>query len=637
MSAYQQLYDSSTKDPIAFWTEQAKNIAWYTFPKNILTQDEDGLYHWYKGGKMNTAYLALDYHCEQGRGEQVALIYDSPVTNTKKQYTYLELKKSVAKFAGVLKGLGVRKGDRVIIYMPMIPEAVIGMLACARLGAVHSVVFGGFAPNELAIRIDDARPKVILTASCGIEFDKIIPYKPLIDSAIAQATHQVEAVIVYQRTQHQAELIVGRDFDWVMLNKPARPAPCVHVDANDPLYILYTSGTTGKPKGIVRDNGGHAVVMKSSMPSVYGSHVGDVYWAASDIGWAVGHSYTVYGPLINGATTIFYEGKPVRTPDAGSFWRVIEEYKVNTFFTAPTAFRAIKKEDPAGLLKQKYDTSSLRHVFVAGERCDVSTLNWLIDLLKVPVIDHWWQTESGSPMLANMVGVELLPIKPGSAGKCVPTFDIQILDHNANPVAANVEGAVGIKLPLPPGCLPTLWENNERFVSAYLAMYPGYYFSGDGGYKDEDGYVYITGRIDDVINVAGHRLSTSDMEEIVSAHPAVAECAVVGVEDEMKGQIPVGFVVLKAGSTLEDGELESDLIRMVREKIGAVAFFRRAVITKRLPKTRSGKILRNVMRSMADGKQFNPPSTIEDMGVLDELKDLMQEKHIGIAYTDKQN
>jgi acyl-coenzyme A synthetase/AMP-(fatty) acid ligase len=633
MSAYQNLYDSSLNDPIAFWAAQAKNIAWYTFPKNILTQ-EDGLHRWYKGGKLNTCYLALDYHCENGRGDQVAFIYDSPSTHTKKQFTYLELKKAVAKFAGTLKGLGVKKGDRVIIYMPVIPESAIAMLACARLGAVHSVVFGGFAANELAIRIDDARPKVILTSSCGIEFDKIIKYKPLIDAAIEQATHKVASVVVFQRPQHEAELIAGRDFDWVALTKKARAAACIQVDATDPLYILYTSGTTGKPKGIVRDNGGHAVALKFSMGNVYGAKEGEVFWSASDVGWVVGHSYMLYGPLIHGCTTIFYEGKPIRTPDAGAFWRVIEEYKVATFFVAPTAFRAIKKEDPNGDLKQKYDTSSLRAQFVAGERCDVTTLQWLLDLLKVPVIDHWWQTESGWPMLANMVGVELLPIKPGSAGKCVPGFDIQILDAYAQPVAANTEGAVAIKTPLPPGCLPTLWENNERFVSSYLSAYPGHYFSGDGGYKDEDGYVYITGRVDDVINVAGHRLSTSDMEEIVSAHPAVAECAVVGVEDMMKGQIPVGFVVLKAGSNLQDGELEQDLIKMVREKIGAVAFFRRAVVTKRLPKTRSGKILRNIMRSMADGKTFNPPSTIEDMSVLSELQDLMQEKHIGIAFDD---
>jgi propionyl-CoA synthetase len=631
--SYQSLYDAALQDPQSFWAQQAAQIAWFHTPTTGLTRDEAGLYRWFQGGKLNTCYLAVDYHVEQGRGDKIAFIYDSPVTNTKKQYSYKQLQQEVARFAGVLHKLGVEKGDRVIIYMPMMPEVAFAMLACARLGAVHSVVFGGFAANELAIRIDDATPKVILMASGGIEIEKIIPYKPIVDKALTLSKHQPDHVVVLQRPFAPAQMQAGRDLDWNTMLYKIKKHSWVEVDATDPLYILYTSGTTGKPKGIIRDNGGHAVALKFSMKHIFGVDTGDVYWAASDVGWVVGHSYIVYGPLIHGCTSIIYEGKPIKTPDAGSFWRVISDYKVKTFFTAPTAIRAIKKEDSNGLLLEKYDISSLKYQFLAGERCDVATLDWLTDLLKIPVIDHWWQTESGWPMLANMVGVELLPIKPGSAGKCVPTYNVQILDENNEEVEPNAEGAVAIKLPLPPGVLPTLWNDTPRFIDSYLSAYPGYYFTGDGGYKDEDGYVFITGRIDDVINVAGHRLSTAAMEEVVAGHPAVAECAVIGIEEEMKGQIPVGFVVLKGGVDISDAQLEKELIQMVRNNIGAVAAFRRAVVTKRLPKTRSGKILRKIMRAMTDGKSFSPPSTIEDITVLDELKELMTEHKIGIAFS----
>lgn len=630
---YEKLFDRSLAETEGYWREQAQAVHWFKFPKNILSKDSDGLYRWYKGGKLNTCYLAVDNHIENGRGEQTAIIYDSPATGVQKQYTYNQLYQEVTRFAGVLRGLGVSKGDRVIIYMPMVPEVTFAMLACARLGAVHSVVFGGFAAHELAIRIDDAKPKVLLMASGGKEFDKVIPYKPIIDKALAEAEHTVEHVVCLQRDFVQADLITGRDLDWQTMLFASTPyTDCEHVDATDPLYILYTSGTTGKPKGIVRDNGGHAVAMRYSMKYIYGVESGDVFWAASDVGWVVGHSYIVYAPLISGCTTVVYEGKPVRTPDAGAFWRMIEQYKINVFFTAPTAIRAIKKEDPNAELLQKYDISSLKYQFLAGERCDVATLDWLTEKLERPVIDHWWQTESGYPMLSQLLGIGLAPIKAGSAGRPVPGFDIQIIDEGLTRQAANTEGAVAIKLPLPPGCLPTLWNDTERYKEAYLEQYPGYYFSGDGGYADEDGYVYITGRIDDVINVAGHRLSTSSMEEIVATHPAVAECAVIGVEEDLKGQVPVGFVVLKTGENISEEDLEKDLITMVRDKIGAVAFFRRAVIAKRLPKTRSGKILRKIMRHIADGKQFSAPSTIEDITVLDELGALMKEKNIGIAF-----
>jgi acetate--CoA ligase len=629
--SYHNIYQNSLQNPEAFWKQQAENLDWFTFPKSILSYNEEGLSEWYKGGKLNTSYLALDYHVEQGRGEQLAIIYDSPVTNTKKEYTYRELLDKVATFAGVLKKLGVEKGDRVIIYMPMIPETVVAMLACARLGAVHSVVFGGFAAHELAIRIDDAQPKVLLTASCGKEINKVIPYLPIINAAIEEANHQVAACVVFQREIFPAELKEGRDYDWETLVSITSQHTYVEVDATDPLYILYTSGTTGQPKGIVRDNGGHAVAMKNTMSWVYDTRPGDVYWAASDVGWVVGHSYIVYAPLIHGCTTILFEGKPIKTPNAGTFWRVIEEYKVNVLFTAPTAFRAIKKEDPNGLLHQKYNTSSLKYLFLAGERTDEATYDWLTKLLQVPVIDHWWQTESGSPMLANLAGIALGKIKPGSASQSVFGFDIQILDAEGNPLPPNTEGAVAIKLPLPPGCLPNLWRDTERFKQSYLSQFEGYYFSGDGGYVDEEGYFFITGRIDDIINVAGHRLSTAEMEEVLASHVAVAECAVVGIADELKGQVPVGFVVLKSGVEMLESDLEKELIKMVREKIGPVASFKRAVVAARLPKTRSGKILRKIMRHLADGKSFNPPSTIEDMSVLEEIKKLLKLKKVGIV------
>ncbi|MEM6766187.1 MAG: propionyl-CoA synthetase [Bacteroidota bacterium] len=621
---YAKLYAASLENPEAFWMAQAEQIHWFEAPKQALSQNEEGLYRWYQGGKMNTCYLAVDYHVENGRGDQLALIYDSPVTGKKASYTYKELQKEVAHFAGVLTRLQVKKGDRVVIYMPMIPPVVFAMLACARIGAVHSVVFGGFAAHELAIRIDDAQPKVILAASGGKEINRIVPYKPIIDQALEEATHQPMAVVVYQREMIKAEMQEGRDWGWQELVDQATPVSWETVDATDPLYILYTSGTTGQPKGIVRDNGGHAVALRMSMEKIYGVKAGDVYWAASDVGWVVGHSYIVYAPLISGCTTILFEGKPIKTPDAGTFWRMIHEYKVKVLFTAPTAIRAIKKEDSAGSLHAMYDTSSLKYLFLAGERTDVATYKWVHALLRVPVIDHWWQTESGWPMLANPAGIGLFEPKPGSAGKAVFGYSIHILGEEGQELAAGKEGAVAIKLPLAPGCLPTLWQDTERFISSYLSPFPGYYFSGDGGYIDEDGYVFITGRIDDIINVAGHRLSTAEMEEVVASHGAVAECAVVGVADELKGQVPVGYVVLKSGTDIAEEELEKELIQMVRNRIGPVASFKKAMLVQRLPKTRSGKILRKIIRAIADGKPFNPPSTIEDMSVLDELKIVMK-------------
>jgi len=629
---YQELYSKSLENPEQFWETQAQEIAWFESPKTTLSQDENGFYRWYAGGKLNTAYLALDYHVANGKADHTALIYDSPVTETIKKYTFQELRDEVALFAGVLKNQGVTTGDTVVIYMPMIPEAAIAMLACARLGAIHSVVFGGFAPHELALRIDDAKPKVIISASCGIEFTKIIPYKPLLDAAIEEATHEAQTTIIYQRSMCEATLKAGQDLDWAVEMQQAEPATYVPVDATHPLYILYTSGTTGKPKGIVRDNGGHAVAMKFSLKQVYGVNPDDVYWAASDVGWVVGHSYIVYAPLISGVTTVLFEGKPIRTPDAGTFWRVIEQHKVNTFFTAPTAFRAIRKEDSQGALAQNYDLSSLRTVFLAGERCDITTYQWLTDLLKIPVIDHWWQTESGWPMLANMVGVELRPIKPGSACTPVTGYDVRIFNEAGDECAPNEEGAVVIKYPLPPGCLPTLWGEPERFKRGYLSTFEGYYLSGDGGYKDEDGYVYIMGRIDDIINVAGHRLSTGEMEEIVASHAVVAECAVIGIADGLKGQVPVGLVVLKDGVSIEAHQLESELVQSIRQQIGAVACFKRAIVVKRLPKTRSGKILRKILRYIADGRAFNMPSTIDDPAILDEIKADLQTQHVGEAF-----
>jgi len=623
---YREFYRSSLDHPEEFWQQQAQQVHWFRQPQEILSQDEDGLYRWYQGGKLNTCYLALDIHLEQGRGDQPALIFDSPVTQSKQFFSYHELHTDVANFAGALRELGVGKGDTVVIYMPMIPQTVVAMLACARIGAVHSVVFGGFAPRELAIRIDDTKPKVLLTASCGKEVDRLVDYLPIVDSALAEATCAPETCVVYQRDFHRVELRTGRDRDWDELAASGSPAECVELDALDPLYILYTSGTTGRPKGIVRDNGGHAVAMKFSMQNIYGVQPGEVFWAASDVGWVVGHSYIVYGPLIHGCTSVLYEGKPVRTPDAGAFWRVIAEHKVRSMFAAPTAIRAIKREDPDGGLAKEYDTSCLRYLFLAGERCDVATLHWMQQLLDIPVIDHWWQTESGWPMIANMAGLELLPTKPGSATVPVCGYDIHILDSAGHELPANKEGVVAVRLPLPPGCLPNLWNNTERFKKSYLTDYPGFYFSGDGGYKDDDGYVYITGRIDDVINVAGHRLSTATMEEVVATHPAVAECAVIGIADELKGQIPMGFVVLKSDAEIEAGELERELVQLIREKVGPVASFKRVIITRRLPKTRSGKILRRTMRSMTEGKTVQTPSTIEDPAVLEELAGTIRQR-----------
>ncbi|SFC27517.1 propionyl-CoA synthetase [Flexibacter flexilis DSM 6793] len=632
MKNYQQEFDASVNDREVFWKEKAANIDWYKFPEKIVSKDPKDFWRWYEGGSLNTAYLCLDYHVANGRAEQTALIYDSPVTKTQKKFTYRELQTQVAKFAGALRDLGVEKGDTVIIYMPMVPEAIVGMLACARLGAIHSVVFGGFAPHELALRIDDARPKVILSASCGIEFDKVIPYKPLLDRAIDEAFFKPKAAVILQRPMLAADLKEGHDYDWKEVAEKALPADCVPVEAWDPLYILYTSGTTGKPKGILRDNGGHAVAMKYSMEAVYNVKPGETFWAASDIGWAVGHSYIVYAPLIHGCTTIVFEGKPVRTPDPGTFWRVIAEHKVSVFFTAPTAIRAIKKEDSEGEFIKKYDLSNFRTLFLAGERCDVATLEWAKQHLNIPVIDHWWQTESGSPMLANMLGVEALPVKAGSPGKPVSGYDVRIMDEDGTELPAGKEGFVVIQMPLGPGAFPFLWHDDERFKESYLNTFRGYYLTGDGGYKDEDGYFYITGRIDDVINVAGHRLSTAEMEEILAGHLSVAECAVVGIADGLRGQRPVGLVVIKDNHPIEPEVLEAELVEKVREQIGAVAFFRNAIVVKRLPKTRSGKILRKIIRKIADSEPFAVPSTIDDPAILDEIKESFELRRIGVAF-----
>ena len=625
---YASIYQQSMQEKEAFWAEQANSLHWFEKSSTPLTQDENGFYRWFKGGKMNTAYLALDYHVENGRADQPALIYDSPATHSQRTYTYRELRDEVALLAGGLLQLGVNKGDTVVIYMPMVPEAAIAMLACARIGAVHSVVFGGFAPHELAVRIDDAQPTAIISASCGIEFDKVLPYKPLLDEAILTANHKPTHCVILQRPQLEAPLIEPRDITYTALLANATPAPCTVLDATDPLYILYTSGTTGKPKGIIRDQGGHAVALHYSMKNVYNVSPGDVYWAASDVGWVVGHSYIVYAPLIYGCTTILFEGKPIRTPDAGTFWRVISEHKVKCFFTAPTAFRAIKKEDPDALLLQKYDISCLDAIYVAGERCDPPTMEWLQNTTQKPIYDHWWQTETGWAIVGNLAGVEALPVKLGSATKPVPGFELHILNEAGEVLGANQEGYVCLKLPLPPGCLPSLWKDDARFKSSYLTTFEGYYLTGDGGYIDEDGYVFIMGRVDDVINVAGHRLSTGSMEEIIASHPAVAECAVVGIADELRGQRPVGFAVLKDGASIEEEALEIETIQLVREQIGAVAFYRNTLLVKRLPKTRSGKILRKIMRQIADGEDFTVPSTIDDPAILAEIKQRLHERTI---------
>jgi len=617
---YSDIYKKSIEQPAAFWGEAGGAIEWVRKWDSVLDDSGKPFYRWFVGGELNTCYNALDYHVANGRRDQAAIIYDSPVTDTIRKITYGELLDKVSVFAGALTGIGVKKGDTVILYMPMIPEALTAVLACARIGAVHSVVFGGFAPNELAIRIDDAKPKVIVSASCGIEGKKTLAYKPLLDEAVKIASHKPEKCIIYQRPQVKADLMPGRDIDWDDFVKGAEPAPCVPVAATDPLYILYTSGTTGKPKGVMRDNGGHAVALKWSMKHIYDVNPGDVFWAASDVGWVVGHSYIIYAPLLYGCTTIVYEGKPVGTPDPGAFWRVISQHNVSVLFTAPTAFRAIKKEDPNGDYLKKHNISCLKYLFLAGERLDPDTYYWAGDMLKIPVIDHWWQTETGWPIAANCMGIEPLPIKAGSPTKPVPGYNVQILDADGNRLPDGEEGSVVIRLPLPPGCLPTLWQDDKRYLE-YVTERPGYYVTGDGGRFDEDGYLYIMGRIDDVINVAGHRLSTGAMEEIISKHKDVAECAVLGAEDQLKGQVPVGFVVLKAGVDRKPQEIIAELVQMVRSELGALACFKEAAVVKALPKTRSGKTLRGTMRKIVDGKDYVVPSTIDDPAVLTSIEE----------------
>ncbi|MDT7776061.1 MAG: propionyl-CoA synthetase [Pseudonocardiales bacterium] len=628
MSGYRDTFRTSIDDPERFWAEQATAIDWYRPPTQVLDSSNPPFYRWFPDGELNTCHNALDRHVDDGRGEQTALIYDSPVTGTQRSYSYTELRDEVATFAGVLAGLGVGKGDRVVIYLPMVPEAAIAMLACARIGAVHSVVFGGFAAKELAVRIDDATPKVIVSASCGVEVSRVIEYKPLLDRAIALATHKPSNMVILQRPQ--AEAAMGElDVDWAEAVADATPVDCVPVAATDPLYILYTSGTTGKPKGVVRDNGGHAVALRWSMTNLYDVGPGETMFTASDVGWVVGHSYIVYAPLLTGATTVLYEGKPVGTPDAGQFWRVIAEHGVKAMFTAPTAFRAIKKEDPKGTLLGDYDLACLKYLFLAGERLDPETLRWAQDLLRVPVIDHWWQTETGWPIAANLMGLDPMPVKPGSPTVPVPGWDVAVLDPSGALAEPGTDGAIVIKLPLPPGSLPTLWQDDERYVASYLSAFEGYYLTGDGGHIDADGYVFVMGRTDDVINVAGHRLSTGSMEEVLAGHPDVAECAVIGVADQMKGQVPRGFVVLKAGvevnSEEDEAELRKELIAMVRDQVGAVASFKDVAVVPALPKTRSGKILRKTMRGIADGNQDEAvPSTIDDAGVLDALRPILR-------------
>ena len=616
---YGEIHARSLNDPANFWSEAAEQIHWDQPWESVLDDSDAPFYRWFRGGVLNTCYNMLDRHADGGRGEQAALIYDSPVTDTVESYTYRELRDLVARFAGALAAQGIGKGDRVILYMPMIPQAVIAMAACARLGAVHGVVFGGFAANELAVRIDDAKPKMVVSASCGIEGARVIEYKPLLDAAIELATHKPEHCIIVQRPQAAAQMIAGRDLDWDQAMAEAEPHPCVPVAATDPLYILYTSGTTGQPKGIVRDNGGHAVALKWSMKAIYDVDPGEVYWAASDVGWVVGHSYIVYAPLLHGCTTVLYEGKPVGTPDPGAFWRVISQHGVATMFTAPTAFRAIRQQDPEGSYIQKYDLARFRALFLAGERCDPDTLAWAQAQLKVPVIDHWWQTETGWAIASNCLGIGPLPVKAGSPTRAVPGWDVRALGPDGLEKAPGEIGALVCKLPLPPGTLPTLWQADERYRDAYLNKFPGYYETGDSGYLDEDGYVFVMARTDDIINVAGHRLSTGGMEEVLAAHPDVAECAVIGVADQLKGQLPLGFLVLQAGVERPEAEIVQEVVKMVRERIGPVAAFKQARVVKRLPKTRSGKILRATMKKIADGEPYTAPATIDDPDILTEI------------------
>ena len=623
MGRYAEEFHRSITDPEAFWGDAARGIDWYREPSVILDSSNPPFYRWFSDGELNTCYNALDRHVRDGRGDQAALIYDSPVTGTSRRYSYRELLDQVARFAGVLQGLGVTKGDRVVIYLPMIPEAAISMLACARIGAIHSVVFGGFAAPELAARIDDAAPKVMVTASCGIEGTRVVEYKPMLDRAIELATSKPDRCVILQRPQAEAPMVAGRDIDWAQAVEGAKPADCVPVKATDPLYILYTSGTTAKPKGVVRDNGGHAVALRWTMDNLYDISPGEVFWAASDVGWVVGHSYIVYAPLLAGCTTILYEGKPVGTPDAGAFWRVISEYGVKALFTAPTAFRVIKKEDPNGELSRKYDLSGMKYLFLAGERLDPETYRWAKELLGIPVIDHWWQTETGWAIAGDPMGLEALPTKPGSPTVPMPGYDVHILDADGHEVGSGVTGEIVMRLPLPPGCLPTLWHDDDRFIDSYLLRHDGAYVTGDGGFRDEDGYLYVMGRIDDVINVAGHRLSTGEMEEVLASHPAVAECAVIGVHDPVKGEVPRGFVTLKAGIDTDPALLSAEMVALIRERIGPVAALRRVDIVEALPKTRSGKILRKTMRGIANGQDEPVPSTIDNPAALNAMRPML--------------
>ena len=633
-TSYATSHAASLADPAAFWAAEAALLHWDAPSPEPLSRDENGTFRWFRGGELNTSFLCLDYHVRHGRAGQPALYYDSPVTQTRRTYTYAELLDLTARFAGGLRGLGVESGDRVIIYMPNMPEAVVAMLACARIGAIHSVVFGGFAPHELAVRIDDARPKVLICASGGMEFDRAIPYLPLVAEAFGKARHQPAHVVVSQRDFAPADLLPGRDVDFLTL-LAAAPVAAVPVPATHPLYVLYTSGTTGRPKGVVREHGGHAVALHYSMRAIYGLAPGDTIFTGSDIGWAVGHSYIVYGPLLLGCSSVLFEGKPVRTPDAGTFWRLVADYRASVLFTAPTALRAIRKEDPEGLLAEKYDLCNLRALYVAGERCDPATFGWAAELLGVPVVDHWWQTESGWPMLATARGLTAAPVPHGgSAGHPVPGYDVQILDEAGQLVPVGTTGLVAVRLPLPPGCFSTLWQDDDRYQD-YLRPYPGYYLSGDGGYRDAEGYYYIMGRVDDVINVAGHRLSTGEIEEVLAAHPAVAECAVLGLADSLKGQVPAGLVVLKDGQMISEEQLERELVVAVRGRIGALACLRQVLVVQRLPKTRSGKILRKTLRQLADGEEFNLPATIDDPLILDEIRAALARRGVGQGFEHK--